>query len=58
MNKIRLTIFRECVLACPFGAMQFDDVEGTAAKCDLCLDWFFFVDFDFPSDGQDLERGI
>ena len=29
---------RECVLACPFGAMQFDDVGGTAAKCDLCLE--------------------
>jgi Fe-S-cluster-containing dehydrogenase component len=29
---------RECVLACPFGAMQFDDVKETAAKCDLCLE--------------------
>jgi Fe-S-cluster-containing dehydrogenase component len=29
---------RECILACPFGAMQFDDVGGTAAKCDLCLE--------------------
>jgi Fe-S-cluster-containing dehydrogenase component len=29
---------RECVLACPFGAMQFDDVRETAAKCDLCLE--------------------
>jgi Fe-S-cluster-containing dehydrogenase component len=26
----------ECVEACPFGAMQFDDEGGTAVKCDLC----------------------
>ena len=29
---------RECVLACPFGAMQFDDARETAAKCDLCVE--------------------
>lgn len=27
---------RECLQACPFGAMQFDDVQETAIKCDLC----------------------
>ena len=27
---------KECVTACPFGAMQFDDTQGVAAKCDLC----------------------
>jgi formate dehydrogenase iron-sulfur subunit len=29
---------RECVTACPFGAMQFDDTKDTAVKCDLCLE--------------------
>lgn len=29
---------RECVTACPFGAMQFDDAKEVAAKCDLCLE--------------------
>jgi len=29
---------RECVTACPFGAMQFDDIKEVAAKCDLCLE--------------------
>lgn len=29
---------RECVTACPFGAMQFDEEKETAVKCDLCLD--------------------
>jgi Fe-S-cluster-containing dehydrogenase component len=27
-----------CVEACPFGAMQFFEEEGTAVKCDLCVD--------------------
>lgn len=27
---------RECVTACPFGAMQFDEARETAVKCDLC----------------------
>jgi len=27
-----------CVDACPFGAMQFFEEEGTAVKCDLCID--------------------
>jgi len=27
---------RECVTACPFGAMQFDQDRETAVKCDLC----------------------
>ncbi|MFH1242454.1 MAG: 4Fe-4S dicluster domain-containing protein [Pseudomonadota bacterium] len=29
---------KECVEACPFGAMQFDDDNGIAVKCDLCLE--------------------
>jgi Fe-S-cluster-containing dehydrogenase component len=29
---------RECVGACPFKAMQFDDTREVAAKCDLCLE--------------------
>ena len=29
---------RECLQACPFGAMQFDDDRDVAIKCDLCLD--------------------
>jgi Fe-S-cluster-containing dehydrogenase component len=28
---------RECLEACPFGAMQFDDRLEVAVKCDLCL---------------------
>lgn len=27
---------RDCVDACPFGTMQFDEVQGMARKCDLC----------------------
>jgi len=29
---------RECVEACPFGAMQFDGEKEVAVKCDLCLE--------------------
>jgi Fe-S-cluster-containing dehydrogenase component len=29
---------QECVTACPFGAMQFDEDRETAVKCDLCWD--------------------
>ena len=29
---------RECVVACPFSAMQFDDAAERAAKCDLCIE--------------------
>ncbi len=28
---------RDCLAACPFGAMQFDDDLEIAVKCDLCL---------------------
>ena len=28
---------RECLEACPFGAMQFDERLEVAVKCDLCL---------------------
>ena len=27
---------KECMEACPFGAMQFDDDQEVAVKCDLC----------------------
>jgi Fe-S-cluster-containing dehydrogenase component len=29
---------RECVDACPFGAMQYSDDKEVAVKCDLCID--------------------
>ena len=29
---------KECLEACPFGAMQYDDDKETAVKCDLCVD--------------------
>lgn len=29
---------RDCLEACPFGAMQYDDEQETAVKCDLCID--------------------
>ena len=29
---------KECLPACPFGAMQFDDDSDSAVKCDLCID--------------------
>ena len=29
---------QECLAACPFGAMQYDDDRETAVKCDLCMD--------------------
>jgi formate dehydrogenase iron-sulfur subunit len=29
---------RECLEACPFGAMQFEDRREIAVKCDLCHD--------------------
>ena len=29
---------KECLQACPFGAMQFEDNQEIAMKCDLCAD--------------------
>jgi len=29
---------RVCVDECPFGAMQFDEINGVAIKCDLCIE--------------------
>jgi Fe-S-cluster-containing dehydrogenase component len=29
---------KECVEACPFGAMQFEEERGLAMKCDLCVE--------------------
>ena len=28
---------KECLPACPFGAMQFDDDQDVAMKCDMCI---------------------
>ena len=28
---------KECMEACPFGAMQFDDQRDVAVKCDMCI---------------------
>lgn len=28
---------RDCIEACPFGAMQFEDNREIAIKCDLCI---------------------
>ncbi len=29
---------KECIDACPFAAMQFDEERGIALKCDLCIE--------------------
>ena len=29
---------KECLVACPFGAMQYDEDAETAIKCDLCIE--------------------
>ena len=29
---------KECLEACPFGAMQYDDNQEIAVKCDLCFE--------------------
>jgi Fe-S-cluster-containing dehydrogenase component len=29
---------RDCIEACPFGAMQFEDNQEVAVKCDLCIE--------------------
>jgi Fe-S-cluster-containing dehydrogenase component len=29
---------RDCIEACPFGAMQFDEQNEIAVKCDLCIE--------------------
>ncbi len=29
---------KECLEACPFGAMQYNDDQDTAVKCDLCVE--------------------
>ena len=29
---------RDCIDACPFGAMQFEDRREVAVKCDLCME--------------------
>ena len=34
---------KECMGACPFGAMQFDDDQEIAIKCDLCASRLFVV---------------
>ena len=37
IDNERCTGCRECMEACPFGAMQFDDQQEIAIKCDLCV---------------------
>ncbi|MFC1864162.1 4Fe-4S dicluster domain-containing protein [Thermodesulfobacteriota bacterium] len=37
IDKDRCIGCRECLEACPFGAMQFDDDHEIAVKCDLCI---------------------
>lgn len=29
---------RECIVACPYGSMQFDEQREVAINCDLCMD--------------------
>jgi Fe-S-cluster-containing dehydrogenase component len=38
VNKETCIGCRECLPACPFGVMQFDDGDEKAAKCDLCVE--------------------
>ena len=36
LDKLRCIGCKQCMQACPFGAMGFDTGEGSAEKCDLC----------------------
>jgi len=38
INEDLCTGCKECIKACPFKAMQFDDNKGIAVKCDLCIE--------------------
>lgn len=38
INNDLCTGCKECIEACPFRAMQFDDNKGIAVKCDLCIE--------------------
>jgi len=46
LQQIELKNFRNiltigckaCIEACPFGAMQFNESQETAMKCDLCIE--------------------
>ena len=45
IGKVSLMFFKKdcmgchaCEVACPFGAMQFDDDQDLAFKCDLCYE--------------------
>jgi Fe-S-cluster-containing dehydrogenase component len=37
INRERCIGCRECMDVCPFGAMQFDEHQAVAIKCDLCV---------------------
>jgi len=38
INESRCTGCGECVIACPYGAMGYDQIDHHAVKCDLCQD--------------------
>ncbi len=38
INSDLCTGCKECIEACPFTAMQFDDIKNIAVKCDLCIE--------------------
>jgi len=38
IDKVLCIGCKECMEACPFGAMQFDADRETAVKCDLCVE--------------------
>ena len=38
INEAECIGCKACFEACPFGAVQFDEIKGVALKCDLCLD--------------------
>ena len=38
IDSVLCTGCKECIEACPFTAMQFDDTRKIAVKCDLCVE--------------------
>ena len=38
IDKVLCIGCKECLEACPFGAMQYNDDQETAVKCDLCVE--------------------